>query len=336
MRARMWLGVCGVLVLGGGGRAGEPHIFQQLHMGTLWTLKLYEEDAGKARAAAAAAFARVAEIDGLMSDWDARSELSQLSRSSGGGRVVTVSKDVFSILGQSTAAARESEGAFDITLGPAVSLWREAKKSGALPSRASLAEARAASGWEHIELTSGEGVLLKKPRMRLDLGGIAKGWAQDAAVKVIVDHGLAAALVDAGGGIRVLGAPPARDAWKVALKPFELEAPAVIMALSDAAVATSGDLHQSVQIGGVSYSHIIDPRTGLGMTVSTQASVIAPTGAAADWLATALCVMGPEAGIAWMGRTHPEAEAMVSQVVGPAKYLTKETKGFRNRIARSP
>jgi thiamine biosynthesis lipoprotein len=171
--------------------------------------------------------------------------------------------------------------------------------------------------------------------MLLDAGGIAKGFAQDEAMKVLREkHGITSALIDAGGGILVSGHPPGRTGWHIAVAKTSEEDPAPVLSVENLAVATSGDLHQTVEIDGRRYSHLIDKTTGLGMTTSVQATVVVANGTLADWLATTLCLMGPEKGIPWLKEKHPGARARVVQA-GECGVKTKETDGFE-RLTLKP
>jgi thiamine biosynthesis lipoprotein len=309
--------------------ADESFEFRRPCMGTVWTIRLHAAGEGPARRAVDAAFARIEELDGILSDYRKDSPLNRLSATAGSAAPVTVSGDLLTVLTLSQQAAAESGGVFDITIGPCVQLWRAAKKSRRLPLPAELAAARAATGSKHLVLGTKTGTAwLKVPGMRLDVGGIAKGYAQDEAMKVLRDkHGITSALIDAGGGILVSARPPGRTAWHVEVaRTREDESPALVR-VENAAVATSGDLYQSVEIEGRRYSHIIDKSTGLGMTKSTQATVVAPHAALADWLATTLCLMGPEKGIAWLKEKYPECQARITRagIDGPVQ---KESTGF--------
>jgi thiamine biosynthesis lipoprotein len=126
--------------------------------------------------------------------------------------------------------------------------------------------------------------------MAFDLGGVAKGCAADLMLETLAEAGIPQALITAGGDIRLGAAPPGREGWNVAIKTFDLSGNDEILTLSNAAVSTSGDLHQSVEIDGVKYSHILDPATGLGLTRRIAASVIADNAKLSDALATAACV----------------------------------------------
>ncbi len=132
--------------------------------------------------------------------------------------------------------------------------------------------------------------------MQLDLGGIGKGYAADEAHKILSKHGITRAIVAAGGDITVTDPPPDAPAWKVAIQPLEpdKEKEAPLIPLKNASVSTSGDLRQFIEIDGTRYSHIVDPRTGIGLVGRISATVIAPTGIQADSLTKVLAVLGPE------------------------------------------
>jgi thiamine biosynthesis lipoprotein len=146
--------------------------------------------------------------------------------------------------------------------------------------------------------------------MRLDLGGIAMGYAVDEGLKVLLAHGIQSAMIDASGDVGALRAPPGTRGWRIGIVPLEPSAPpSRYLLLENGAVTTSGDAYQFVEIGGKRYSHIVDPRTGIGVTTPSAATVFAPTCIAADSLATALSVMGPEKGLALIDNT-PGAAAV--------------------------
>jgi FAD:protein FMN transferase len=292
------------------GAAPQRFEFAQPQMGVPFRLVLYARDGAAATNAATAAFARVADLNAKLSDYDADSELSRLSRTSGSGAWVPVSDDLWRVLTAARALSARSDGAFDVTVGPVVNLWRKARREKRRPDERLLAEARARVGWRLVELDARRrAVRLAVPDMRLDLGGIAKGYALDEALQVLRGHGVTSALVSGGGDIAVSGAPPGQPGWRIEL-PGPEEAPAApeFVRLRHAALATSGDLFQFVELGGVRYSHIVDPRTGLGLTDHGLVTVIARDGTSADGLATALSVMGAERGQLLL-RDRPGAEA---------------------------
>jgi len=234
----------------------------------------------------------MAELNRIMSDYDPHSEVNRLGARPAGS-AVAVSAELFDILQQSQQLAARSHGAFDVTLGPVVRLWREARRTRRLPTEAEHTAALRASGYTKLRLDAvHRTATLLAPGMRLDLGGIAKGYAADAALAVLVQHGLPHAMVAASGDLALGAAPPGTPGWKVALAPFGSAAaePTVIVA-AHAGVSTSGDAEQFVEIGGVRYSHIVDPATALGLTVPVAVTVIARNATQADSLATAGSVL---------------------------------------------
>lgn len=266
--------------------------YAQVHMGVRARLVLYAAEESTAIQAATAAYERVAALEQIMSDYRPDSELMQLCDQPA-GKWVAVSAELFEVLSYAQKISRETDGAFDVTVGPEVALWRKARKSGALPRDEELAAARALVGWEKIELDSQRRtVRLKMPGMRLDLGGIAKGYAGDCAIAVLRGHGVRRALFEAGGDIVLGDAPPWRSGWSIdTLQP---DGSMSRMQLSRCAISTSGDLEQFVVINGRRYSHVVDPRTGVGLTNKILATIIAPRGITTDSLSTVACVLGVE------------------------------------------
>jgi thiamine biosynthesis lipoprotein len=286
-------------------------------MGTAFRLVLYAASAEQAARASQAAFARVAALDAILSDYRADSELTALGRRAGGPPVL-VGPDLLRVLSASQEWARRSDGAFDATVGPAVQLWRRARRIGEMPQAPALAEARALVGYRSLLLDAPAGTArLAQAGMRLDLGGIAKGFAADEAQEVLRAHGITRALVAAGGDVVVSGPPPDRSGWSIEVAlPAPLRDPdAPPLELQDAAVSTSGDAEQFVTLDGVRYSHIVDPRTGLALTGRSGVTVVAPDGTTSDALATAISVLGPS-GLALVEET-PGASAWIARE-GPA------------------
>jgi len=273
--------------------------FTQPHMGTRFKIILYAPDSTAAKRASDEAFNRIAQLNQIMSDYLESSELMMLCRQAG-GRPVKVSEDLFRILAKSQELAKQSKGAFDVTIGPVVRLWRRARRTGEMPDTRSLAEARDLIGYDKLRLDKKtRSARLDRHGMLLDLGGIAKGYAADEAIKILSRHGISSALVAAGGDIVVSDSPPGTRGWTIGIAPLKSPdgAPEYNLLLKNAAVSTSGDAEQYVEIGGVRYSHIVDPRTGLGVIGRSSATVVAESGTASDSLATAVNVLGPEEGL---------------------------------------
>jgi thiamine biosynthesis lipoprotein len=272
--------------------------FTEPHMGTRFKIIVYATDEATAKRAVQAAFKRIAALDAMMSDYRPGSELMQLCRKAGRGPV-PVSKELFFVLSRAQEVSRLSDGAFDVTVGPIVRLWRLARRTHELPDPKELAEARALVGYQNVRLDKAkQTVQLLKAGMRLDLGGIAKGYAADEALLVLEQQGIKSALVAAGGDIGVSGPPPGAKGWKIGIAPLEdpESKPSRYLLLHDAAVSTSGDTEQYVEINGKRYSHIVDPKTGLGLVGRQSVTVTARRGITADSLTKVVSVLGPQEG----------------------------------------
>jgi len=283
----------------GAGQVDQIRDSQRL-MGVPWTITVYSEPA-VGRRALAAAFAEVARLEKIFSDYDPESALSRLSAAAPMAAAVPVDDDLWQVLVRALEIHHGSGGAFDPTVGPLTSLWRQARRAHVLPLPAKLAAARAAVGADGLRLEPDRrAVRLSKPAMRLDLGGIGMGYAADRALEVIRDHGVTAAMIDASGDIVVSGRPPDRPGWRIGIAAVDgRAAPAADGAwliLENAAVTTSGDAFQAVEIDGTRYSHIVDPRTGLGVPGPAAVTVIAADCTTADAVATAASVLGSDAG----------------------------------------
>src|SRR5688572_10277743 len=230
-------------------RAKEPalHRYQyaQLHMGVQVRLVVYAPDKESAERACEAAYARVAQLEDVFSDYRPTSELMRLCDKAGGAPVL-VSDELIFVLQRAQDVSRRSDGAFDVTVGPYVGLWREGRKTGKLPSHEALAAAREKGGWRFVRIhPDAKTVRLAVPGMRLDLGGIAKGYAGDEAIRVLRDHGIASSLFEAGGDIVVSDAPPGERGWKIEL-PENTPKDGRTLTLANAGVSTSGDTEQFV------------------------------------------------------------------------------------------
>jgi thiamine biosynthesis lipoprotein len=262
-------------------------------MGAPWKIKVYAADRVSGEEAIDAALREVERLEKVLSDYDPESELSRLSAAAPMDEPVTVSDDLWTVLLAADSYRAKSDGAFDITVGPLTALWRQTRRSGKLPREDKLAAARAATGGDGIELDHDtRRVRLTKPVMRLDAGGIGMGYAADRAMKVLRDHRITSAMIDASGDILVSAAPPGTDGWRILVAPLRPGGEGETITLVHAAVTTSGDAFQSVEIDGVRYSHIVDPRTGIGVRGPAAVTVIAPDATAADALATAANVLG--------------------------------------------
>jgi thiamine biosynthesis lipoprotein len=285
----------------------------QPHMGTLFSITVYAPDRQATQAAFREAFARIEELDNELSDYKPESELMRVCRTAYRSPVA-VSADLFTVLEKAQQLARDTGGAFDVTLGPVILLWRDARKTKTLPAPDALARAQRRTGYDNLILDPvRKTVALRLPDMQLDLGAIAKGYAADEALHVLRGRGMGSALVAASGDLAIGDAPPGKAGWRVAI---DLPgAPAgqysKILTLHNTAVSTSGDTEQYVEIAGVRYSHIIDPKTGKGLTERVGVTVIAPRGMDADSYATALSVLTAQHGVTF-AMAWAEARAGIS------------------------
>ncbi len=286
------------------------------HMGTLVRVTVYAPGEQAANTAFRAAFDRIRDLDGTLSDYQPDSELNRLTRESV-GRPVPVSRDLFAVLRASQELSVATEGAFDVTQGPVVRLWREARTTGRLPDPAAVKSTAARSGFRKLHLDpERRTVTLDVEQMALDVGAIGKGYAAGEAVGVLRGLGIRSALVAVSGDLAFGDAPPGQRGWRISVHQGDpsIEIPAVLE-LTNAAVSTSGSAQQHVDIGGRRYSHIIDPSTGMGLVDDVSVTVIAPLGIDADGLDTAVSVLGAERGLELV-EARPGAAALIIERTG--------------------
>jgi thiamine biosynthesis lipoprotein len=315
--------------------AGEPQLtcfrFARTEMAAPVRITLYASEAGTANAAAEAAFARIHQLNGIFSDYDPQSEVRRLCDTAGQGKNVRVSEELWRVLVHSDTLAEQSGGAFDVTVGPVVLLWRQARRTGQLPPPETLSEALKLVGHHLIRFDpQRRSVELLKPGMQLDFGGIAKGYAVDEALTVLRQHGFTHAMVVAGGEIGLGDPPPNKPGWLIGIAPLELDAPPKHrLWLSRVSVSTSGDAWQYVEIGGRRYSHIVDPRTGMGLTDHSSVTIIAPDGITADGMAKVVSVLGPEKGLSMVDQTPDMAALIVRAPEGKSRtYQSRRWERF--------
>ena len=314
----------------------QRYDFQRPQMGLPFRIVLYARDETSAKAAAEAVWARISDLNHILSDYEEESELSRLSRSSGSGRWISLSRDLAQVLVTAQEISRLSDGAFDVTVGPEVQLWKRARRQRELPSEEALNAARLATGWQHMKLRRQGSVWearLDQPRMRLDLGGIAKGYALDEAATVLRKLGIQRFLVSGGGDMVVGDAPPGESGWRVEAGVFDATdaPPPRPLRIQNVGLATSGDTFQRAEIGGIRYSHIVHPKTGLGLTDHSLVTVLAPQGMLADALSKVISVLGPEKGLVLARRYN--AEAFILRKPSD-KTEESQSSGFRRWLER--
>jgi len=258
-------------------------------MGIDARIVLYAPDQKTAEVAAEAAFKRIAVLEDVMSDYRPTSELMRLCAQPA-KKPVKISPDLYKVLKVSQQISAQSGGAFDVTVGPLIQLWRKARKEGKLPDPALIRAAKKLVGYRKLKLNAkDQTATLAENGMKLDLGGIAKGFAADEALIQVQKNGVKSALIEMGGDIVLGDAPPKTEGWQVIVPNNTSGKPE--MTLKNCAISSSGDTEQFVVIGGKRYSHVVDPKTGNGLTRRVQASIIAPNGLTSDPISTALTVL---------------------------------------------
>jgi len=286
-------------------------------MGTHFSLLVAADTARSAEleAAAAAAWERLAELDSILSDWNSDSELMRAcarSQDSAPTGPVPVSADLWRVLVHAQQVAAASDGAFDVTVGAYTRLWRRAARQNEEPDPERMQAAAAAVGWRKLRLhPETQSVEFLVPAMRLDLGGIAKGYALDELLALLAARGFANAIVEGGGDLALGPAPPRGSAWQVAVRTGVEGAETLHLRLAAAGVATSGAAFRyRITADGTRESHLLDPGTGAGLRSGLTVTVVAPTAMQADALASAVSVLGVESGLALVTATDG-AEALL-------------------------
>jgi thiamine biosynthesis lipoprotein len=297
-------------------------------MGTYMAITVYAADRASGARAIRAAFDRVEEVEAATSTYRKASDISKLNRAAG-GPAMAVSPHLWAVVRRALEIAEETGGAFDPTVGPLVALWRRTWRRGKAASEAEVEATRALIGYRAVECAPDTPrVRLLKPGMELNLSGIAKGYAVAQALEVLQAHGIAAALVDAGGDICGVGAPPKRDGWLIGVRdPARRgEILPTPLLLRDRAVATSGDYEQFGVVEGRRLSHILDPRTGRPVEGMASVTVVAPDPTTADAYATAASVLGVQEAIAFAEK-RPGIEMMIFYRDGD-RTATARSSGF--------
>lgn len=295
--------LCLCLIVGTGlvayGQKSERFTFDHRQMGTQFRIILYASDSADAKMAAMAAFKEIDRLNAIFSDYMEESELSQLASQAGKGKWIPIGPDMWTVLRQAQLISRKSKGAFDITVGPLSKLWRRAFRQQEFPKTKQLFAAQQLVNYRKLKISRKEAkVRLQLEGMRLDAGGIAKGYALDRAMAVLKSFGIKQALVDGGGDILVSDPPPGQNGWlfQTKLVDNKRQLKEASLTFQNCAVATSGDTYRYLEWEGKRFSHIIDPRDGLGVSHGALVSVQAPSGMLADALASALSVLGPHDG----------------------------------------
>ncbi len=327
----IWGLVC--VAVWGCGSKPSPRLYRrsQLLMGTLVEIKVVTDHQEKADRALEAALGEIKRIEELMSRSRPESEIWKINHSA--GRPAAISRELASLLEDARKIGESSAGAFDVSIGALSLLWgfEEGNRS-VPPTPSELAQASRQVDYRKIELLSGPQVVIP-PRMRLDLGAIAKGYAVDCAINTLQSYGLTGALVDAGGDIRVIGRRADGKRWHIGLQNSrDRDKISATIRLADQAIVTSGDYERYFIYQGVRYHHILDPKTGYPARDCQSVTVLANTAAKADAWATAIFVSGLEKG-AELASKVSDIEVVIVDITGKIHYLSPALEG-RLQIAQ--
>jgi thiamine biosynthesis lipoprotein len=315
-----------VALLSGCGGKYEVHREARLLLGTVIEITIGHPDEAVAREAAARAFAEIERVDALLSSHDPGSEVGRLN-AEGAPEATAVSAEVFALLERAARTTSLSGGAFDVTIGPVMDLWKF-DEGGRVPAGDEITAALAAVGTGKLQLDPAQrSVRFLSPGMKIDLGAIGKGYAVDRAVQVLRDAGIKGAIVDAGGDLRLLGSRPGKDFWRIGVRhPREASRLLLNLELIDTAIVTSGDYERFFMAGDDRYHHLIDPRTGYPAAQCQSVTVIAPEAADADAYATAAFVLGPVEGFRFL-RDLPGVEGVIVDAAGQLLWTDREKLG---------
>ncbi len=310
--------------------AASPHVVKrgQMHMGTLVFLTAVAPDEQAAHDALREGFAEIHRLEELLSTWIPDSEVSRLNAAAG-QHPVRVSPETMDVLEQAVDAARMTDGGFNVVIGPAVEIWKTARE-GRLPTQRELDAVRPLLNLSGLSIDRDAATaFLSRAGMRVDVGGIAKGYAADATARVMRDAGAGAGVVAISGDIATFGRLPDGHPFVFGIQHPRRETGVTLgqLELEDAAVSTAGDYQRYFLKDGVRYHHILDPRTLRPARLAQSVTVVAATGVLADGLDTGIFVMGPEKGMALIERL-PGVEGVIVDADGAVSVSS----GLRHRL----
>lgn len=301
--------------------------FTREKMASPFTIILYDKDSAHAKYLANECFNLVDSFVNIFSDYIDSSELNRLSRSAGFGNFMPVSPALYDIIKESQKAFILSKGAFDITMGPIIRLWRKARKEKQFPTKLAIAEKMKSVGFNKVLIdTVTKSIKLLQPAMQLDLGGIAQGYIAQKVLERLSNDNIKKVLIDVSGDIATGNPPPGKEGWVIGINlPESEQLQKNQLQLHNLSVSTSGDLYQFIEHEGKRYSHIIDPKTGYGITTQKNVTVIAGNTTIADWLATACSIMPVRKAKRLAKKMH--AEVLIAQMKN-GRIIQSESKNF--------
>jgi thiamine biosynthesis lipoprotein len=300
-----------------------------MKMGSAFNLIIVSADSNKANHLARKSYELVDSLNHIFSNYDSSSELSKINASAG-LLPYKMSTAMLDLVQKSQYAYIQSKGAYDISIGPLSSLWRNARKAKLFPEASTVLATKKLVGLNQVKINKRLGtIFLPNANMQLDFGGIAKGYIAQWVINFLKANGIQQALVDAGGDIVMSGAPLNQQGWLIGVNLPETTDQLLNkkLQLSNCSVATSGDVYQFIEYKGVKYSHIINPLTGYGVTNLRNVTIVAKTGATADWLATA-CSILPIKEAKQLAISHQAALLITTLKNG--KLVFEATPSFKN------
>jgi thiamine biosynthesis lipoprotein len=273
----------------------RPVMFRTQTMGTWASLTLVTADSAAVAKLAYESLVVLHHVDSLMSNWTDTSEIARINRDAGEAPIA-INSEVADVLGYAQAVSHASDGAFDITVEPLVRLWGFLGGTPAVPTQAAIDAVLQRIGYELVRFNAADGtVAFTREDLRIDLGGIAKGYGVDRVAALLGKTNTTDALVNLSGNMVAIGAGASGNGWVVGIRdPKDANAYIARLRLHDEAIATSGDYEQFVDADGRRHGHILDPRTGWSALGLTSVTVVAASAMTADAWATALFVLGPE------------------------------------------
>jgi len=310
----------------------EPYTGETFVMGTAAWITIHGLDESAAEEAAEEAFRELHRIEAAMSNWKKESEISLLNRESD-GRPYKISRELFHLLERSIYYSHITAGAFDVTARPLVQLWGFQGGTARLPDPLEIEQAMSRVGYDKVMLDGESTSIIMPPGMEIDLAGIAKGYGVDRAVGILKEQGVESALVNLGGNIYAIGAPPGGKGWSIGIRdPRGGRETVGSLLLSDEAVATSGNYENYVEIEGTTYGHIIDPRVGRPVSHVLSVTVVAPTALEADALSTGFFVLGPESAAKAI-ELLPRGAALFAVPDNGNGFIFREIGDFEGRLS---
>lgn len=303
--------------------------YSEMKMGSAFNLIIVSADSNKANHLARKSYELVDSLNHIFSNYDSSSELSKINASAG-LLPYKMSTAMLDLVQKSQYAYIQSKGAYDISIGPLSSLWRNARKAKLFPEASTVLATKKLVGLNQVKINKRLGtIFLPNANMQLDFGGIAKGYIAQWVINFLKANGIQQALVDAGGDIVMSGPPLNQQGWLIGVNLPETTDDLLNkkLQLSNCSVATSGDVFQFIEYKGVKYSHIINPLTGYGVTNLRNVTIVAKTGATADWLATA-CSILPIQEAKQLAISHQAALLITTLKNG--KLVFEATPNFKN------